>query len=313
MLQETEIRTFAISDDKKTLASLAGHDGRRGFIRAWDVASGKLFDEWEVDAGFNSEMPASLSFHPASKILVASGGHKQMHVLRRKKPRVTTHLDCEAATGFLCGADGRTIWGIHKGNQVTGWNISSMKETFHWNNEMARVITGQAAIHSLDVGKRWILAGSAAVGVVVLDASCGEAVASWPTPGGSISSVMLTDDESLAVMGTDDGVIRLVRVADGHVQAKLMAQRDRITSLAFGRDGTILAAASREGTVCLWRVSEKECEQLITLDFGGQPVTKVAFNEDASRLFVLVQTDNTVRVWHLDRLRARLADIGLGW
>jgi hypothetical protein len=42
-------------------------------------------------------------------------------------------------------------------------------------------------------------------------------------------------------------------------------------------------------------------------------VVQVGFHPDGQQLGVLVYGDWAVRIWHLDRLRERLARMGLDW
>jgi WD40 repeat protein len=84
-------------------------------------------------------------------------------------------------------------------------------------------------------------------------------------------------------------------------------------SLAFSPDATLLAAASQDSTVRLWRIADDAVGELLALDFHAGPVTAVAFDRDATRLIARVKAESALRVWHLDRLRAGLAEIKLDW
>jgi hypothetical protein len=64
--------------------------------------------------------------------------------------------------------------------------------------------------------------------------------------------------------------------------------------------------------VRLWQRRGDSFAELLTLHFGN-PVVQVGFHPDGKKLGVLVYNDRAVRIWHIDRLRERLARLGLDW
>jgi hypothetical protein len=132
--------------------------------------------------------------------------------------------------------------------------------------------------------------------------------------------VALSADEGLLVAGTDRGELRLVRVPDGAVSELVQAHRDRVTALAFlGND--LLVSGSRDRSIRLWRCSSSwssssslggdHLRELLRLPMP-KPVRWLAVHPDGVRLLVLLDHERAVRVWHLDRLTARLNGLGLG-
>lgn len=77
---------------------------------------------------------------------------------------------------------------------------------------------------------------------------------------------------------------------------------------SFTKTG-LLASGSRDRTVRLWRWNEGLSEVLI-LPMPGA-VNWLGLHPDGDRLFVLLERERAVRVRHLDRLRVRLAALGL--
>ncbi len=162
-------------------------------------------------------------------------------------------------------------------------------------------------------GDRWVLAGTHNGRTKLLRAGDGQLEKDWPSPDGSpVRSVALSRDEALAASGTQAGRLQVVRVPDGTVVAEIDAHRDSLDTVAFAPDGRHLATGSRDRAVHLWRLAEGGYEKLITLPADG-PVTAVAFSPDGNALAVLVHDEYAVRLWRLDRLRARLQEAGLAW
>jgi hypothetical protein len=62
----------------------------------------------------------------------------------------------------------------------------------------------------------------------------------------------------------------------------------------------------------LWDLRGPKPEELIRLPSpSDRPVLAVRFSPDGRVLGMLVQNERAVRLWHLDRLRSRLAALGL--
>jgi WD40 repeat protein len=89
----------------------------------------------------------------------------------------------------------------------------------------------------------------------------------------------------------------------------LTPHHDTITALSWSRTG-LLASGARDRTVKLWRCADGALTELMTLPFPS-PVRWLCFHPDGVRLFVLLNGEKAVRVWHLDRLGSKMAELGL--
>ncbi len=83
----------------------------------------------------------------------------------------------------------------------------------------------------------------------------------------------------------------------------------RVEALAWS--GDLLASGSLDRTVKLWRCTRGQLREILTLRQPG-PVRWLAFHPDGTRLFVLLEREGAVRVWHLDQLVVRLKAMHLG-
>jgi hypothetical protein len=125
----------------------------------------------------------------------------------------------------------------------------------------------------------------------------------------AVRSVALRGDEAMVAAGSDTGEVALVGVP-GRVVTVRKGHRDEVRGVSWsGR--RLLASGSRDRTVKLWQVDGGSLTELLTLP---QPagVRWLAFHPDGVRLFVLLERERAVRVWHLDELRRELARLGLG-
>jgi WD40 repeat protein len=123
--------------------------------------------------------------------------------------------------------------------------------------------------------------------------------------------VALSADERLAAWGTQKGEVRVVRVPSGEEVFRAEAHRDAVEAVAFSADASLLATGSRDRTVALWLRDGETYRPWLTLRAGCGPVIGLALSGDGSLLAVAVQKERGVRLWHLDRLRTRLAGLAL--
>ncbi len=194
------------------------------------------------------------------------------------------------------------------GNEVRTWDPGEPRPRATWSDPLTAALTGLARIYDLDVGRDWVAAGGRNGRVYLLRAADATPAASTALNEGAVQSVALGPGESQVAAGTDKGELRLLRVPSAEIVARASQHRDAITAVAFA--GGLLASGSRDHTVCLWCCDGGRLDLLLTLWMPG-PVRSVAFHPDGVRLFVLLERERAVRVWHLDRLRARLEPLGL--
>src|SRR5262249_18256553 len=145
----------------------------------------------------------------------------------------------------------------------------------------------------------------------LLRAGDGKHAKTWPGDGTPLGCVALSADEGLAAWGTQQGEVRVVRVPSGEQVFREEAHRDAVEAGAFRGDGGLLVTGSRDRTVALWVRDGATYRPWLTLRKGLGPVTGLALSADGRLLAVSVQKERGVRLWHLDRLRTRLAELGL--
>jgi WD40 repeat protein len=208
--------------------------------------------------------------------------------------------------------DGTRLWAALPDGQVESRSWPDLQFVSRWQNQDTYEYKGSKGIRSLAAGDHWVLAGTLDPATKLLRARDGLMEREWPSPGGPVYSVALSPDETLAVSGTQQGVVQVVRVPDAVPVMKLAVHQNSVEAVLFSPDGRLLATGSRDGTVCLWLWDGEAMQELLTFRLPG-PVMGLQFHPEGRRLAVLVQGEKAIRVWHLDRLRDRLNQLGLGW
>jgi WD40 repeat protein len=125
----------------------------------------------------------------------------------------------------------------------------------------------------------------------------------------AVVGVARSADGRRVAAGDATGVVRVVDADSGRVVVGLSAaHRDGVPAVAFLLGGG-LVTGSRDQTVKLWDASGRE---VLTLPQTG-PVRRVFASADGTTLTLLAEGERGLRRWHLDRLRAELAELGLDW
>jgi WD40 repeat protein len=204
--------------------------------------------------------------------------------------------------------DGR-LWGT-VGNEVrvwqrrTGWPLAS------WSDRLSGMMTGLDSLYGLATGRERVAVGGRNGSVYLLRAADAHLEASRQVADSPVRCVAFDREERLVAAGTEQGDLRLLRADGAEVVARLTPHKDGVTAVSFAGNG-LLASGARDRTVKLWRWDGAALTELLTLRQSA-PVRWLAFHADGVRLFVLLDGERAVRVWHLDRLRERLAELNLG-
>jgi WD40 repeat protein len=194
---------------------------------------------------------------------------------------------------------------------VQSWDLPEGRPAAHWGNGAAELLNGLSGVSCCVTEDEWVLVGGRDGGVRLLRARDGQQAKIWPGGGKPITCVALSGDERLAAWGTQKGEVRVVQVPSGEEVFREEAHRDAVEAVALSADASVLATGSRDRTVALWVRDGTTYRPWLTLRPGSGPVTSLALSGDGGSLAVAVQKERGVHLWHLDRLRTRLAGLGL--
>nr|XP_009421409.1 PREDICTED: protein TPR1-like isoform X1 [Musa acuminata subsp. malaccensis] len=101
-------------------------------------------------------------------------------------------------------------------------------------------------------------------------------------------------DNNIIAIGMEDSTIHIYNVRVDEVKTKLKGHQKRISGLAFSNNLGILVSSGADAQLCIWNTEtwEKKKSLAIQLPTGKTPAsdTRVQFNSDQSRLFVVHET-----------------------
>jgi WD40 repeat protein len=132
------VNALRFSPDGKTLAAGGGEPTRSGDISLWDVASGKLINEWKER---HSDAVLSLDFSPDGKRLASGGADKIARVTDIASGKLVNVFEGHThhVLGVSFRADGRVLATAGADSVVIVWDMSSgerKKKIEGWSKEV---------------------------------------------------------------------------------------------------------------------------------------------------------------------------------
>ncbi|MDB5352902.1 MAG: domain, G-beta repeat [Planctomycetota bacterium] len=132
------VNALRFSPDGKTLAAGGGEPTRSGDISLWDVASGKLVNEWKER---HSDAVLSLDFSPDGKHLASGGADKIARVTDIASGKLLNVFEGHThhVLGVSFRADGRVLATAGADNSVVVWDMISgerKKKIEGWSKEV---------------------------------------------------------------------------------------------------------------------------------------------------------------------------------
>jgi serine/threonine protein kinase/WD40 repeat protein len=275
-------------------------------VRLWDVATGK-----EIGA-----LPAGKSravlFAPSGDWLLTSGelGIHRWPIradapggpLRFGPPQSIREPSMVREDACL-SANGRWLAAMAGPGQAIVLDLEKPGE--------AVVLDGHPNVSEIALSPdgRWAVTGAQhGSGIKVWDARAGKVVRDLPAgpAGGSIFS---PDGKWLVTTSLVEGT-HIREVDSWNVRHNL--SKERSGGLAISRDSRLLAVSYENGTVTLIDlVKGKELTRLPSPN--PLPIGGMCFSDDGSQLAVSCYNHQTIQLWDLRAIRARLKDMNLNW
>jgi eukaryotic-like serine/threonine-protein kinase len=308
--QPKSILTCALHPDGRNLACMSLSLDLAGCcdVALWpltQVSAPRPTARWAAAEGLPSGEP-TMGFQSLSQTLA----YKTIASIRVRDSagpvgKRTMTVDKETA---LCWSPDGSLWGT-VGDEVRVWDETVSRQVQGWSNQLLGEASGKPSIYAVSAGRQWAAAGGRNGQVHLLRAADATRQGGAQASEAPVRAVAFNDAETLLAAGSDTGDLCLLSVPSGEVLATVPAHGDRVEALSWS-GSRLLASGSRDRTVKLWNCAGGRPRELLTLRQTA-PVRWLAFHPDGARLFVLLTHERAVRVWRLDRLFARLTEIGL--
>jgi WD40 repeat protein len=315
------VRAMGLTHDGR-LATIAGRPDRGSAVASvWDD-SGKLIQTviHRPEKAIGTGQYRIASNRESGWTAFHAGDDSVTWCTRNGSPPVTLDIGVKSRSSFdiSIGNDGRS-WIIDSGNRLTVRPAGTAdKRRFV---PVSVPWAGRQDLACVRAGGSHVLVGceNGFLRVLGLDGKLEHSLPCFPDPAAmlfnesanTVHAAALTEDGTRAIAGTEDGRLWLFRIP-GSPLGNWEAHRDRVTTVAFDRTGDWLASGSRDRLVRLWRWNGETYQPYVTLQVpDGNPVRQVMFSPDGKRLYGLREKETAVRIWHLDKLRARFEELRL--
>ena len=172
-------------------------------------------------------------------------------------------------------------------------------------------------LSSLDAQKSRCVIGSTAGTLRFLDLEESELKSFAQTRFKSpISSVVLLSDETTAIVGFQNGELAVVRADTDGIQVifKVDAHNgNTVTTVAIANSEALVATGGKNKSVRLWKFNGDQLDELLTIRDFPLELESLQFNDDASRLGILLHAASAMQVLDLARLRATFDKLSINW
>jgi WD40 repeat protein len=243
-----------------------------------------------------------VAVHPRRPVLYYNW-HERIHARDASGTTVVELGPFPRHGGIGCGPDGRLWLACH--HDVRQGKDQQQTLRTVWQNPPPDESAGHT-FYSIDVNRRWAVAGRRDGRVHVFRADDGGLETSWPACRSPVTAIALAPNERSALVGGDYGEVLHVAIPSGVVLHELPSHAGEVSGVGWVRPDVVVTG-SRDKYV---RLMTAQGDPLLTLTID-KPVERLAVSPDGARLAVVAENDRGVRMWRLDRLGRRLRELGL--
>jgi serine/threonine protein kinase/WD40 repeat protein len=273
--------------------------GDDGYVRQWDVATGK--ELWPSACQLNGSALRDVAVSPDGRTALVAAFDSTVRVLDMKTGKQLRRFEGHKAKvhGVTFSSDSRLALSAsgtsfpyrEQDNSIRLWEVATGREIRQYQGHKGWVRT---AVFSPD--DRYVLSASLDRTVRLWDAQTGEEVRRFDGHDEGVLGAVFSPDGRQALSTSWDRTMRLWEVATGKELRRFQGCTSTIESVVFSSDGCRALSAGKDGRVRLWDVTTGK-QLLVMIGHTGM-VHSAVLSRDG-KLALSGGRDGSVRLWWL--------------
>ncbi len=307
------LQGFCLAPDGRLLVTEARKSNARNVeFSAWSLADGgRLHSRHTRDMPLTDPLRLSLARARRELAFAAESPRARIYSWMMNAGIEREGDEAGAVNDLVHDADDR-LW-TAVGDKVQLWDAGGqLLDTYRHLGGLGTVLTGKPGIHAVVPGRHWAAAACRDGSLTVLTRQKDKltCTASAVLSRAALTTLALSDDETMGLTGSSSGELIAVRLPGVEKCFAVTAHAAEVVAVRSSSSG-LWISGDREGLVRLWTWDGNALRDVLALRHA-RPVRELAMHPDGVRLFVLLDGEHGVRVYHLDRLRLRLQELGMG-
>jgi len=221
---------------------------------------------------------------------------------------------------------GKTIWytgstgenrangnGVEEGDVgfLAAYDLENGREIFRWLNVEAQQRESVSGLLALDVGREVVVVTSVDQRLRCFGRTTGELRWDVPLEAGLADCLALAEERGQVLCGTRQGALVGFDLGTGRELFSQRAHPEAIVTIDVA--GSLVVSGGQGGWVSVWQSGKAGLEPLWQMGPFARTVVRCQLSRDASRLALLVEGENGVRLFDLNHLRLQFGQMNIDW
>jgi WD40 repeat protein/tRNA A-37 threonylcarbamoyl transferase component Bud32 len=308
------ITAIDVAHDGRGLACLseAVHPADRNDqaeVSTWNLDGGAEQQRFSLNLPPSSEaaVSPSIAFDRQGSLLAVTPSSGDLRVLaigEGQSPPASVPLQRGGSVAF--SADGQRLWGLST-DRVVWWQTSNLQQTGEFSEDVSERLFGSSRITAISpIGDDLLLATSDKHlhrlsrdrGTVISTISLHQ----------SPSALAIAPDQTWCAVGMLNRELQLLSLPGAQELERNDVHSDSVTAVAISSDQQQLASADKRRQLLLWRRDEGRLQKFLSLMLPERSRT-LRFSPSGDKLCLLLHNEQAVRVWDLESLREKTAEL----
>jgi WD40 repeat protein/energy-coupling factor transporter ATP-binding protein EcfA2 len=262
-----------------------------GFVRLWDVATGK---ERATVAVGTLPIPTLAISPDGSRLATVSDNRLKLWDTSTGQEEPSSAKDLSFPTHLAFSPQG-TILAIADSDKIHLWNnVTQRLLTMKGHSEVVTSMAFSTDGKFLASGSTVRALPSHKTNLKVWDVIAGKERFNLSGHIGGVYSLAFSSDSKMLASGGYDKTVKLWNLSTGQETSTLQGHADSIISVGFVFDGTKVASGTKSGTIKIW---ELERGQDVRLQGHKELVRSLQFSPPNGKLLASGSFDGTVTLW----------------